>query len=202
MKKLTIIPLAAMICGAAYGQGELTFENGSAAKVGIQNPAGSASVFPTKTSVPGVEIALFYQADPTGSAAPATFSFAPGNTALGNWTFFGTTTLSAAGGIFLGPNIDLAGITGGANAWIEIVAWNNSATTFAQALATSTLGGNSVAFSVATIDPTINPKPQDNLLTSNPAFTGVTMTPLVPEPTTLALGALGAASLLAFRRKK
>jgi hypothetical protein len=204
MKKLIVIPMTMLACAGAYAQGQLAYANNSSTKV-MLNPtpanAGSATV---ATSTSGVEVELFYQID-NGGAAPTGIT---SSGALGNWEGTQITGISTipGGGIFSGPVLNLSDIAGGATVWIDIVGWNGSAQSLGAALApgsATSLFGSSAVFAQVTANPNGTPPTTPSKLTDAApgAFNGLTLNP-IPEPTTMALGALGAVSLLAFRRKK
>jgi len=199
MKKLIIIPMTMLACAGAYAQGQLAYANNASTKV-MLNPNGTSTI---ATSASGVQVELFYQLD-TGGAAPAAIGQSG---ALGNWeatSITGITTIPG-GGQFSGPVLNLADIAGGATVWIDIVGWNGSAQSLSAALGGgATLFGSSSVFAQVTANPNGSPPTTPSKLTDAApgSFSGLVLTPLGPEPTTLALGALGAASLLAFRRKK
>jgi hypothetical protein len=206
MKKLITIPAAMLVCAGAYAQGQLAYSNNGSTRV-MQTVGGVTSISAASTSS-GVEIELFYQLD-SGGAAPAAIT---SSGVLGNWEATQTTIIQAipGGGEFNGPILNLADInvgnTGaGQTVWIDIVGWNNSQTSLANAVAGgSSLFGSSAVFAQVTGNPNALPQPTayGPLTTANPgAFTGLTLNP-VPEPTTIALGGIGAAALLAFRRRK
>jgi len=187
MKKLTIIPVALLACAAAYGQGQVGLNNNSATKVTVPGGAPASG---------GYEVELLYQAN-TGGQAPAAFSFQT-NPVLGNWESAGVFAFVGAPGQYQIGAVTLNGIAAGANVWVEVLAWNNSETTMAAALAGSTLFGNSPVVTLATPpNSSVAPPTVGNAV----GFSGFQVNP-VPEPTTMAIAALGAASLLAFRRKK
>jgi hypothetical protein len=195
MKKLTLIPAALMLCAGAYAQGTIQFVNSAA--TAVTTAAGPVG--------PGFKVELFYQPD-TGGSAPAPVTSAG---VLGNWTAGGITTVFntpvSLQGVFSGPNQVLTGIAGGAEGWFEIVAWNNSATSLTTALAAggASFVGNSLVWAEATGNPNGSPSLPTPAITGAGEFSGITAQAYpTPEPTTIALGALGAASLLAFRRKK
>jgi hypothetical protein len=191
MKKLTIIPVALLACAAAYGQGTVGLNNNTATKV-------TASTGVSATAANGFEVDLLYQANNGGAAPAALTGTAP---ALGNWLSAGVFAFQGAPGQYQIGTVALPGIAFGANVWLETLAWNNSSPTLAAALAggPTELFGNSPVVTVVT---PANSSIAPNTIGNAAGFSGFTASPLVPEPTTLALGALGAASLLAFRRRK
>jgi hypothetical protein len=195
MKKLILIPAALLICAGAYAQGTILFSDSSTTKVSIN---GGPAAGTTPTAAGGYLVDLFYQVDTSGSAAPAAITSL--NSPLGSWVEFGAVALSGPPGEYLTGKVALNGIPGGDNVWLEVVGFNNSATSFANAKTSASYFGDTSVISLTTADPAI-PTQQPVSLSSNPAFTGLVLN-VVPEPTTLALGAIGAASLLAFRRKK
>jgi hypothetical protein len=99
-------------------------------------------------------------------------------------------------GYFSGGTRTIAGIAPGASVAAYARAWDNdSGATYAAA----TQRGISPLFVINTADPTAVPaEPAVNL---NAVFPGVDVT-AVPEPSSMALAGLGAASLLIFRRRK
>jgi hypothetical protein len=102
-------------------------------------------------------------------------------------------------GFFDNGGMSIPGATG-TSASLTVQAWNGAAT---YAAATDANKG-SVTFtqSVAAWDPAAQPPaPKSGPDLSMPAFTLGSGGPIVPEPSTIALGMLGAAALLIRRRK-
>jgi hypothetical protein len=96
-----------------------------------------------------------------------------------------------------GAAYNVPGVASQGTAFLEVEAWTGSALTYASALTTpGDAAGISSVFQNPTGGPGIPPvTPQD--LTGMPAVIMVT-----PEPSTIALGGLGAAALMMFRRRK
>ena len=123
-----------------------------------------------------------------------------------------TTFLTQAGaaGFFQGGTVSIPNVAGGGVAWISIKVWDTTlngtttGATFAQAESYSAvsglpnLWGSSIDFTVVTGDPNANPPTVPAFLV--PGLSSFTLVP-VPEPSTLALAALSASTLILFRRR-
>ena len=123
----------------------------------------------------------------------ATLSFANG-LAVGDFSFLEVP------GVFLDitGTVDVVpGVPGGGTAFLDVEAWTGNAPSYAQALESDALTGNSGIFQNPTGSDTGTPPIAPRDLIGMPSF-------IVggPEPGTLALFGLGTASLLLFRRKK
>jgi len=213
MKK-TILLLATMLATAAsYGQGQFTFDNFS----GTVNPnlttissnnAGAAEGTTGQFLGSSYSVSLYWlpgtvsqsalDAAIKGGTANLGFSVAYG---LGATVPNGTDNTTGAGYFaFVNPadqssTVVVAGQTG--TITVEADAWWTAAGGYNQAVAGGFNAGSSIAASILLATGTgLVP----NMNEVVPAFTvGAS---IVPEPTTLALCGLGAASLLLFRRKK
>jgi len=192
MKKLTMIPAALLICAGAYGQGQVSFNNGSTTKITVVGGALNGQSF---TAANGWKVDLLYQTD--SGPAPAAVT-AAGQLPSG-WLDLGAVAQSGPAGEFLTGKVTLPGLAVDTLGYFEVIAFNGSGTSAATATSAGYFG-NSAVFTLTTTDPA-NGSETPKSLTSNPAFTAFSVVP-VPEPTTIALGGLGAASLLLFRRKK
>lgn len=164
-----------------YGQ----IQAGGAVGTGIVNP---------DTVTGNWTVGLYYALASTTSAATA-------NTAMSGDGGFGliplltlgsgTAVLSTTPGEF-GPASSgaMAGVAGGQNATVVIVAWQNGGS-----YATAAVRGHSAAFTIgATVAPS-TPNDVGPLMGSFNVYA-------VPEPSTFALAGLGLAGLLIFRRRK
>jgi hypothetical protein len=183
MKKLLIALAAVIVSVASYAQGTVTFNTRIPGVLDAPVSIGSAD-----GEGPGVKggytAGLFVQgAGGTLTPIPASFTpFRPvaagGNPLLGKYV----TTVS---------EVPVPGAATGGSATLVFRAWANSAGSFDAA--SPTQRGESAAFTVTGLGGGALPP-------ANPVgITGFIIP--VPEPTTLALGALGAAALL-FRRRK
>jgi len=216
MKKtlLTAIAVGALAM-SALAQGEFTF-SASSGNVKFSTDSGN-----TKANVPPVNgqatIAGFGNLNIQVWSAPTgtTLSVDPqlGPLFSGAWaldTFGGSTTqikvFPQAGAI--SPATILTP-SSAASVVVEVVAWTGTQTTWANAQANtggeligwsgSALSGGSVMWTQLIAAP---PSPTPGTTTAgNGGFSGLTVSN-VPEPTTMALGGLGAAALLLFRRRK
>jgi len=183
MKKILTSILAAGTF-VAFGQGQINLDNLlSTGLVPVTLPGGATAV---------------------GSQFMA--SVLNGSTVLGTGPFASQTTGPRAGRFNLGL-VEVAGVAVGAKAKLTVQVWDS--TTGAD-YSKATLKGTSAVFETAALggnnpgDP-LAPK-LDGLQTfalasTGPVTPGPTTTPAVPEPSTIALGALGAAALVLRFRK-
>jgi len=213
MKKTLLITLATMgLAMGAFAQGQISFQ------------ATSANGF-VQYSTDGVTVANY----PIGTLAGygnATVAFftAPNGTVLtlngGTPDFTActantlTATIATGAGKTSAKTITVANAANNVNVEMEVVAWAGTATSWAQAVAggatllgwsgkvfNSTQSG-SLGWSQPTGDPgAAIPNPPAGTVTGAGGYSGLILTP-VPEPSTIALGGLGAAALLLFRRRK
>lgn len=174
MKKLILIAASLMVAGAVYGQGQFYFSNrDTTAGVNARFVLPGEAGTGTLSSV--------------GTDYTVTLSGGPANGALvpldpSSTTFRGAAGTATAG--YVTPvTVTVPGVAAGAAADI-MVKVSGPGGTFEQKFTVPSLGGGTVT------PPTL---PMGSAL--------LTLTP-VPEPTTLALGALGLGALLAIRDRK
>lgn len=180
MKKLLIAIAAVLVTAASYGQGQINFNN----RVNAATPPVNAPVTVLGTgagagTIANMKAQLFLVSGST-------------KTAIGDVGTFRTTPAAATAFMSQSITVVVPGIDVGGSATVVMRAWSGA--TFDSSSATPgeyfgesgpitiTLGGGTGV-------------PAD--LSGLQAFTVTT----VPEPTTLALGAIGAAALLLRRRK-
>jgi hypothetical protein len=183
MKKLvTILALAIAIPTLVKAQGTVNFSSTSAAHViregGVAVVAGTATV------------GLYY--GPSGTASNSLVLISP------------TVLNGAGGGISGGIRTTGTDVAGGSQATFQVRAWTGGFATYelayAAALSDSSIRvGTSTIFLNATGNPLAEPPGTPANLTG--WTTAIALAP-VPEPSTIALGILGAGSLLFLRRKK
>ncbi len=204
MKKLIAIPFSLLVAFSAFAQGQISYQNNSATLVMIPNGPGMSAA----TSADGIQIQMFYQVD-NGGAAPAAINVSG---ALGNWIALGITGITAipGGGIFSGgtqtvPSLNVGNTGPGQLVWLNLVAWNNNQPNLAAALgggSTLFLASNVFAYTTGNPNEQPTPTPPGPITTPSPgAFTGLGIQ-IVPEPTSLAISAVGAAFFLFLRRRK
>jgi hypothetical protein len=185
MKRLLAGIACLALCVGAFAQGTVIFNNSPS----TSGPAGvGAPVFDVDgtTRLAGVEYLAQLFAGPDGN------SLTPWGAAL-------TFRTGAGAGFFNTTGVDTARAIGsvapGATATIQVKAWEAAGgTSYDEALAGGFKAGASGIFSVVTGGAGQPPGLPANLV-------GLTSFSLVPEPSTYALLALGAAALFLRRRK-
>ncbi len=176
MKKILFIAALLAAAAGAQAQGTVAFSNRSSAVDAPVFDIGGT----TKISDPNIVAALFLGDVQEGAAAP-----------------FRATPAAAAG--YWNPGTDSSrtvdGQPGGTSVTLTVRAWDSTkGATYAAAVAAGGKYGQSDPFTV-TLGGGGSPP-------STPAdLVGLKSFSLVPEPSTIALGALGAAALLLRRRK-
>jgi len=203
--KNTIILLVAAALGisatSGFSQGTISFGNDSTTLVTTNgSSAGQGTGTAAITSGSGIKVQLWYQPRPNGSVAPAPI------TASGVGAWVAIPTLAnlapqagkfAAGQVTTGNDVAPAG-----NVWLEVVGWNLNATSLANALS-SGLPNQYIGYSSVWGQGTGDGGSVGAQPIVAGGFQGLVLTPAtIPEPTTIAIAGLGAAALLAFRRRK
>jgi hypothetical protein len=173
MKKLLVTLAAVLVSASTFAQGTILFNN--------RTPTGDARVFrPDGVTGAGAGVtAQLFLVGAGGALTPI-----PGTT-----TF---RTTPAAATFFVNPiSVNVPGVAVGANATVRMRAWEGASWD------TATIRGESNDVLVQNLGGQIgnNPPSPDAPLSGLQSFT------MVPEPSTMALGLLGAAALLYRRRK-
>jgi len=179
MKKLLIALAAVLITAATYGQGQVVFSNRVLAS-GVDAPVTIAGSNPLIGPGPGYSAQLYVK-----NADGTTVALSPAST----FNAAGTGAAAIADRYWKAQTIDVAAAPG-ANATFFVRAWQTALGTYDQA---ANARGQSPDFTIAVGGGTLPPAN----LTTLQAF-AVTV---VPEPTVIALGVLGASALLLRRRK-
>jgi len=217
MKKTILTTIASMLAVAAFSQGSVTFQNATSVAGwaplvdrNVKFDATAAAFNPLL--VAGANVSSNY-AGVNLSNLRAALYYAPGTVADANWqtvnqqaqpstgsalATFKTSTSTTAGSWFGGTRTMNGVATAGGTATLMVIVWDPTlaADPFNLPNGYNGLWGRSAVFSYTT--PTsATPAPAEFLPNNLASFTiGV-----VPEPTTMALAGLGAASLLLFRRR-
>jgi hypothetical protein len=193
MKKLLVI--GGLVTGAlaAHAQGTVRFAN-----VGGLIPAGQAG--------PITFAGDFRPGSPLGGGGPAAgaaFVAQLQVNSAGTWADLGTASpfrTGAAAGYWTAADVTVPGVAGGATATLRVAAWAaDLGSSFSAAMA-SGLGGVGTSFDMAVVlggagDPPTLPAQLTSLVPFGIAPIGI------PEPSSAALGFLGA-GLLMIRRKR
>jgi hypothetical protein len=183
MKKLTVIAMSALLSLSAWAQGTVVFNNSPSTVGGTGAPVFDVDGT-TRLAGTGF-VAQLYAGPDAASLAPigATLTFRTGAGA----GFLDTST---------GASRTIGTVAGGANAVIEVRAWEASYANYDAAIAAGGKAGKSGQITIATGGGGIPPAPPVNLVGLQSFSLSV-----VPEPGTLALVALGACALFLRRRK-
>ena len=190
MKKLLVIIAAGMLSAAAFADGQLVFST----KVG-SNPNAPVSLQNTPTKGPGT---LTGGEAATAELFMVSLDGVTKNVSIGTSPF--RTESDAASKYVNGPVITVPGSRGGgdpngAPSSVTLVfrAWQTSFGSYDASIAAN-VGGTSSPFTITLGGGTLTPA---NLTGLTTGFTYQQ----IPEPSTIALGLLGAAALLIRRRK-
>lgn len=184
MKKLIALAIT-LAASAAYGQGTVNLSNNVGAKIFTIGAPGGGFI-----SGAGYSVGVYKAGTPE---------------ALGS----GIVSPSATGRFNAGTGAAIPGVAAGQTASLVVRAWDNAGGTI-NSYAAATIKGESAAFTTGTLGG--DPDGDGPLLPITPigmviegaggfqsfSLSGVTV---IPEPTTIALGAIGAAALLIRRRK-
>ena len=186
MNKFAYLVVASALAVSAFGQGQIDLNNRGLALV--NDTAGKPLTGTTFVAQ------VWYGA----SASTLTSSFAPSPFRASTTTYPGTWNPAAVGGP--GALGTLTGFAPGSTVTLQVRVWDSAVAGVgaAQALTKTAGTGLSETFTYAIpADPLAIPGGMGGLKSFNLAAGGS----VVPEPTTIALGALGAAALLLRRRK-
>jgi hypothetical protein len=187
-KTLTAVAVCLSFAAGVYAQGTVDFRNRNTA-AGLDAPVYQDSVGGTKLGNANFVANIFYSATQNGSFTAITDPAAPfrTGTGAGYWNF-GTDFTRV-----------IPGIAGGGSAWIMVRVWDSTkGADYATAKAAGSAWGDSNAFQVNPLGGAGSPPSVPAVLAGLQPFA---LTNAVPEPSTIALGMLGAAALLLRRRK-
>lgn len=196
MKKYLVMLTAALTTATAFGQGSVGFANSSAASV-------SNSITMARVAAAEFRVALYFL--PDVGVTPTTEAFDAARMVVATTNFFAPGLFQGGAAVVPAPFITPAGGTG----WFQVRVWEIAFGTSYEAARDNpnqvvpgrlALIGTSNILKVDTGDPTSVPAGTPTPLTAAGLKTFF-VTP-VPEPSTLALGALGLSALLFLRRRK
>lgn len=190
MKIKSALICAALLAAAVsvHAQGTVIF--GNAAASGVTNIGGLRA-----TSTTPIWIGLYYNTDiaATGAAGPVADNWLLSTPAI---------RIGPVQGVFSGGTRTLNGVLTGARVAFQVRLWDNA---YADWNAAADAGLNARHYAVSPVmllnlGGGSTPAP---LITTDGGFPGLQMLPIVPEPSTLALGLLGAVgTLVLFRRRR
>lgn len=192
MKKLLIMAAAVFATVNIFAQGTVNFANIGGG--GVTNSMTGARVATGSTFV----VQLYYLPD-AGTPPASDAAFMP----LGATAAFGPTPGLFSGGIRTAPVTPP-----GTFAYFQVRSWETAfGTSYEEALAKGAVGGRTALIGksnvirVDTSDPTlVPPENAANLVAAG--LQGFAVVPVIPEPSVIGLGLLGAGALLMLRRRK
>jgi hypothetical protein len=203
---ITCVSTVLLVAIKANGQGQVNFANGSMSLVQIEiGSSSNPALVAAPSSVYGTRIQLYYSlsATPVASGLANVFD-TTGWTAVGN-----LGTAIASNGRFSVGSVTIANVAGGTSVWLEAIAWTGTSQTAATAVSTLSAalqGGSLIASSGAWQqvlgDPNSTPPGTPTPTAANMNALGNIVLCPCPEPGTVSLICLGAASVFMFRRRK
>jgi hypothetical protein len=232
MKNLIIgTALSVATVASTFAQGNVIFSNTTTSKESVNSALGGAATGTTSATPGSFYYALFLSTTATtvsGSSAAVlpsagttagNFAFADGNWTLGQTALGPAYGVNGAAGKFASSVVGTDGVTtaltnpGGPADYFVVVGWSSNIGSTIQSV-TAWLGGADGGLTGFIGESDVSGLITTGITGSTPSstifgtsaglvnpFTLGTFTP-TPEPTTIALGVMGAASLLALRRKK
>jgi hypothetical protein len=175
MKKLIIALAALMVSIAAYGQGQFVFNNRIGTEVNARFVNAGDATGTSSVGSPNYTVSLL--GGPVGTAVGSLVALDPAST-----TFRGAAGTTTAGYVTsVTPTVPGVAIGGNASVLVRVLGPGGFSQDFGP-YTVNGLGGGTAT-------------PPNLQLGTSPLV-------LVPEPATLALGALGLGALLMFRRRK
>ena len=207
MKKLILTAaLSAATALSGFSQGIITFQNALTSQIwfnstttGTKATAGTIASQGVGTSTGVIDVGLFWSTTAFTSASQGTLA--------------DTVTMSTTAGTVAGATVPLTGTVGGQSVFVQVFSWDSTYATPAEALAAGAFFGAASAgpanaaygaIGAAQLVTSLNvaPAPGNSIFGTGAGQFGRTVLLAGPEPATIAIGGLGAAALLMFRRKK
>jgi hypothetical protein len=198
-KTLVTIAAAVAVVASSYAQGTVTFANLASSLVTRQTSALNST--PISMQVGGGHVELLWA--PSGTTDLGLFQ--PALTlATANTTANGITDFHTAPGRFSGGAATVNTAVAGGGVALYLRGWTGNSATYAEAQAlfiggTEAIGQTPIWTLASTGNPTLIP-PGAPAALGSPAL--LLSYNIIPEPSSMVLAGLGAASLLMFRRKK
>jgi hypothetical protein len=221
--KIGIIAVVLTAAYSGFSQGEVEFQNSSQTKISV-NTQGAPATFSAISGANSYYFALFNSVTATtvagvGSVAEIPTSANPGSYAFSdpNWTLDGYGASVSKAGTFAATTVDAALFTqipGQPQAsQFVVIGWSaNIGSTIASlqsffagtdaGVTSGFVGESVVSGSITTGTAGSSSAPPALFATAAPYIQAFDLAYTVPEPSSIALGVMGAASLLALRRKK
>jgi MYXO-CTERM domain-containing protein len=179
MKKLIITLAALMVSIAAYGQGQFVFNNRIGTEVNARFIGATDPATGTSSSIGSPDYTVQLLGGPVGTPAAQLVPLDPAGT-----TFRGAAGTTTAGFVVgVTPTVPGVAIGGNASVLVRVLGPGGAKQDFGP-FTVNGLGGGTAT-------------PPNLALGTSPLTVN-----LVPEPATLALGAIGLGALLAIRRRK
>lgn len=201
MKKILLTTIVAGCSVAAFGQGGILLANANNSSAHWNLTTASGTGAPV-----GTDVALFWNSGTTSSPnyiqVGATYT-----TTAANGDAIGAVT-GGQGLYFYGTGNPIIIPTFSATGSFFIEGWTGGYASYATALAQGAYVGETATFTAAEANEGITPKGTPGYVDEGTGqniageWNGNLVLQQVPEPSTIALGGLGAAALLLFRRKK
>jgi len=186
MKKLLLLAITALAGVTAYGQGTVNFANfGSGGGGNVNSPVTNAMVSPSVRADGPAFMAQLY-VGPQGTAAALLTT----NGVSGTPQPFQT---GAQAGYFLGSSRTISGVAGGTTLTMQVRAWATAAGSSWETAINGRGSSNPIDITLASGIAT----PPNLVGLQSFSITGV-----VPEPSSIALGLLGLGAIALFRRRK
>jgi hypothetical protein len=207
MKKTLIIGVATLgLALGAYGQGSVAIDNTFSAYGPVEDAALNyyggtfgLEVWYQNGVQPIAPVNSFAGVLPDGNAQA--YDIVDGWTLAA--TFAGQNNSGTPGVIQLGA-LNIPGVSpAGGQITLALAMWTGAHASWALASADPLAKGGVVALNTATVNYNLQPPPTPTTIEAgwDAAGTDLILTPFIPEPSSLALGAMGLAALLIRRRK-
>jgi hypothetical protein len=199
LKKLIVSTVLTVAAIASYGQGYVAFDTsqlGTSAKVfNVAGLPASGSAYLTQLFAADASGQSSTSLNPVG---PFPVNFRTGT--AGNTGYNQISGTTSQGNAFTASTVNVQVTTNASGPiTLQMRAWTASFSTYAAAVAASAAGNPTVEFGSSPVLSNFNPYYAPN---TPGVITGLQGFTMVPEPSTIALGILGASSLFFVRRRK